>query len=183
MAAGALEQQDRLVALLDGLQALARGDAAPDAADVDLAEVVDAALAAAAERHGAVTWLADLPEEPVPLRGWAPGLRSLADNLLENAAVHGRPGGTVAVGLRTAGAGGAELVVEDDGPGIPEADRDRVLEPFTRLHPDGAPGSGLGLALVAQQARQHDGAVQVGRSGRLGGARISVTLAGPVPTP
>ncbi|HYF26676.1 MAG TPA: HAMP domain-containing sensor histidine kinase [Baekduia sp.] len=166
MLAGALEQQARMVALLDGLQALARGDAAPAASDVDLAELVDGALAAAAERHPDVRWRPELPEGAVVLRGWAPGLRSLVDNLVENAARHG--GGTVRVAL----AEGA-LVVEDDGPGIAEADRERVFGPFTRLDPD-RPGSGLGLALVAQQADHHGATVELDASPQLGGARFTV---------
>ena len=94
----ALAEHRRLVDLLDGLQAMARGDAAPgEVGDVDLAEVVAASLDQAASRHPAVTWTSSLPDEPVWLRGWEPGLRLLIDNLLENAARHGRPeGGHVA---------------------------------------------------------------------------------------
>jgi len=106
----------------------------------------------------------------VPLRGWAPGLRSLVDNLLENAAVHG--GRTVRVALAD-----HLLVVEDDGPGIPTADRERVFAPFARLDPD-RPGSGLGLALVAQQAGHHGARVDVDASPSLGGARFTVRFTG-----
>ncbi|WP_205699268.1 HAMP domain-containing sensor histidine kinase [Conexibacter sp. SYSU D00693] len=167
----AADQQHRLVALLDGLQALARGDAAPPDDDVDLAELVDVAVSAAAERHPAVRFVPELPEDPVVVRGWAPGLRSIADNLLQNAALHGASGGgTVRVALEP----GPVLVVEDDGPGIPEADRERVLEPFTRLGAGEAPGSGLGLAVVAQQARHHGAELAIGTSQGLGGARLSV---------
>src|SRR3954453_4160159 len=63
MAREALDQHRRLVALLDGLQALARGDAAPPLAPLDLAEVVDAAVAAARDRHPEVQWAADVPDE------------------------------------------------------------------------------------------------------------------------
>jgi two-component system sensor histidine kinase PrrB len=101
--------------------------------------------------------------------GWEPGLRLLADNLLENAARHGRRGGTVAVRVGA----GPTLVVDDDGPGIAEGDRDRIFEPFVRADGTQAPGSGLGLALVAQQARDHEARIEVGRS-PLGGARFSV---------
>jgi two-component system, OmpR family, sensor histidine kinase PrrB len=173
MAADALEQQHRLVALLDGLQALVRGEAAPESADVDLAEIADAALVAAAERHPAIDWRAGLPGDPVVLEGWAPGLRSLVDNLLENAARHGRPDGTVTVAL-TADPAAAELRVEDDGPGVPEADRERVFAPFARVADTDRPGSGLGLALVAQQAAHHGATVALDASEELGGARVVV---------
>jgi two-component system, OmpR family, sensor histidine kinase PrrB len=166
MAAEALAQQRRLVALLDGLQALARGDAAPELSPLDLVDVADAALAAARERHPGVRWTAELPDEAVTVEGWEPGLRSLLDNLLENAARYG--GGEVRVAV-----GAGELVVEDSGPGIAEDDRARVFEPFVRLG-DREDGSGLGLALVAQQARHHGATVTVDRSQALGGARLTV---------
>jgi signal transduction histidine kinase len=175
MAAEALEQQHRLVALLDGLQALARGDAAPATERVDLGDVADAALASARDRHPSVAWIADVPDAAVPISAWEPGLRSLIDNLLENAVRHGRPGGSVSVSLRNGPV--TELVVEDDGPGIPESERDRIFDPFVRLSTD-SEGSGLGLALVAQQARHHGATVAVDRSEKLGGARFAVRFAG-----
>jgi len=77
-------------------------------------------------------------------------------NLLENAVVHGRQGGSILLSLAPGPNGGAVLEVADDGPGIPEAERERVLRRFHRL--DAArsrPGSGLGLALVAAVAELH----------------------------
>jgi signal transduction histidine kinase len=166
----ALAEHRRLVELLDSLQALARGDAAAVAhADLDLAELVATIVEGARTRHPDVSWSSDLPGEAVVVRGWETGLRLLADNLLENAARHGRPGGVVAV---TLGAG-PTLVVDDDGPGVGEADRERIFEPFVRANGTRAPGSGLGLALVAQQVRDHGATIEVGRS-PLGGARFSV---------
>jgi two-component system, OmpR family, sensor histidine kinase PrrB len=177
MAEEALEQQRRAATLLDGLQALARGDAAPALAPVDLADAADAALAGARERHPAVRFAADVPEGAITIDAWEPGLRALLDNLLENAARHGRADGEVRVSVhaRAAGAGEApELVVEDDGAGVPEADRARIFEPFVRLDEDGAGGSGLGLALVAQQARHHGADITIDSSPALGGARFAV---------
>jgi two-component system sensor histidine kinase PrrB len=166
----ALAEHRRLVELLDGLQALARGDAVAVAhADLDLAELVATTVEGARTRHPDVSWASDLPGEAVVVRGWETGLRLLADNLLENAARHGRPCGVVAV---TLGAG-PTLVVDDDGPGVGEADRERIFEPFVRANGTRAPGSGLGLALVAQQVRDHGATIEVGRS-PLGGARFSV---------
>jgi two-component system, OmpR family, sensor histidine kinase PrrB len=166
MAREALEQQRRLVALLDGLQALARADAPPPLQPIDLAEVLDAAVAAARDRHPGVDWGADVPEGPATVEAWEPGLRSLLDNLLENAARHG--GGRVRVTLD-----GRSVTVEDDGRGVPEPERGRVFEPFVRLGGDDG-GSGLGLAIVAQQARHHGAEVTVERSPELGGARFAV---------
>jgi signal transduction histidine kinase len=182
LAREALAEQRRLVELLDSLQALARGDAAPlERSEIDLAELVDASVGAAAARHPDATLTADAPPEPVAYRGWEPGLRILLDNLVENAARHGRPGGRVLVTLRAAQNGaGPAIEVDDDGPGIPERERERVFEPFHRVDGVDRAGSGLGLALVAQQARLHDAAVTVGDS-PLGGARLRVDFPAQLP--
>jgi signal transduction histidine kinase len=174
MVEDALAEHRRLVDLLDGLQALARGDAAAVAhGEVDLAELAALSVEAAAARHPHVAWSSELPDGPVVVRGWEPGLRMLADNLVENAARHGRgPGGRVVVSVGP----GPTLVVDDDGPGVGAADRARIFEPFVRSNgaaADAVPGSGLGLALVAQQVRDHGASIEVADS-PLGGARFSV---------
>jgi hypothetical protein len=74
--------------------------------------------------------------------------------------------------------GTVQLVVEDDGPGVPPEDRHRVFERFVRLDDARARdhgGSGLGLAIVAEVATAHNGTVTIGDA-TLGGARIEVTL-------
>jgi signal transduction histidine kinase len=178
MVGDALAEQRRIVDLLDGLQALARGDAAPlEVTDVDLGEVVDAAASAAVERHPGLHLSAEVPDAPVPVAGWEPGLRLLADNLVENAARHGRPGGRILVTVSRDRAG-ALLTVDDDGPGIPAGERERIFEPFARLDGTNGDGSGLGLALVEQQARHHGARIEVGDS-PMGGARFSVQFAPP----
>jgi two-component system sensor histidine kinase PrrB len=186
MLGDALAEQRRLVELLDGLQALARGDAGPlEFTEVDLAEVVDAAAAAAVERHPGLRLSASLPDAPVAMQGWEPGLRLLADNLVENAVRHGRSGGRIRVTLDAAGTGkdgGALLTVDDDGPGIADADRERIFAPFARLEATNGEGSGLGLALVEQQVRHHGARIDVGESS-LGGARFSVRFAPGAPPP
>ncbi|HEY4727774.1 MAG TPA: ATP-binding protein, partial [Actinomycetes bacterium] len=107
--------------------------------------------------------------------GDAAGLRRVLRNLGDNAARHAA--GRLAFSLAEAD-GLVLLGVDDDGPGIPEADRRRVLERFVRLddaraRDDG--GSGLGLAIVAELATAHGGTVAVAPSA-LGGARVEVTL-------
>jgi two-component system, OmpR family, sensor histidine kinase PrrB len=175
----ALAEQRRLVDLLDGLQALARGDAGPlDHTRVDLADLVDGIVTAEAARHPGLRLDADLPDEPVEIDGWEPGLRMLVGNLVTNAARHGRPGGRVHVTLTAAHDGaGPVLHVDDDGEGVPAGERERIFAPFARVDGTGRPGSGLGLTLVAQQARHHDADVDVGEAG-LGGARFTVRFAG-----
>jgi signal transduction histidine kinase len=98
-------------------------------------------------------------------------LRELARNLLENAIRHAR--GRVAIASRRNGQI-CELVVEDDGEGIPTSERERVFERFYRRADDGA-GTGLGLAIVRWIAHAHDGNVSVGE-GALGGARFVASI-------
>jgi two-component system, OmpR family, sensor histidine kinase PrrB len=170
-------EQDRMVHLLEGLQALARGEAANAIAreDVELGDMVDAAVFSARRRHPETT--IELGEEgEVVVHGWADGLRRVVDNLLDNAALHGRPGGRVVVSLRRED-GRALLSVDDDGPGVPEAERPRALEPFARGEGTDAPGTGLGLAIVAQQVALHDGALELTES-PLGGLGVRVRLPG-----
>ncbi|MEV4422927.1 HAMP domain-containing sensor histidine kinase [Patulibacter sp. NPDC049589] len=175
MVADALAENRRLVLLLDGLQALARGDANRVAQeDVDLASVVADAVTAIQQVHPGTTFEAHLPDDPLIVRGWEPGLRALVDNLLRNAARHGRAGGRVEIGLRPGSVvEGPVLVVEDDGPGIAPEERVRVFEPFARAAGTEAPGSGLGLAIVAQQVRHHEAAVTI-EDAVAGGARFVV---------
>jgi two-component system, OmpR family, sensor histidine kinase PrrB len=169
-------EQDRIVHLLEGLQALARGDAAESLPreDVELADLVDGALYAARRRHRRTAFhLSDEIDDAV-VHGWGGGLRLLVDNLLDNAALHGRADGAVRVGLAREN-GSVCLSVEDDGPGIPAGERDRLLEPFARGAATAAPGTGLGLAIVAQQVALHDGDLRLEDS-PLGGLGVHVRL-------
>jgi signal transduction histidine kinase len=93
-------------------------------------------------------------------------------NLIDNAAKHGK--GEVRVEA-SAGDGGVVLRVLDRGPGVPEEERDRIFDPFTRGANAAGGGSGLGLALVRHYALAHRGRVEVGdREG--GGAVFSLVL-------
>jgi signal transduction histidine kinase len=102
-------------------------------------------------------------------------LGRVVSNLLDNATRHARS--VVTVELRE-GSGAATLIVADDGPGIPAAERERVFEPFTRLdeaRATAAGGVGLGLAIVHDIVDAHEGTVSViDRPG--GGAAVVVTL-------
>lgn len=128
-----------------------------------------------------VTVVFDAPATPLPVRIDRIMLRRAVDNLVRNAvqALRGR-GGTVwvrAASHDVTEADGAVvpqawLVVEDDGPGIPAAERDRVFEPYFTTKPE---GTGLGLAIVRKVCLDHDG--DVGLEARPGGgARFVLTL-------
>jgi two-component system sensor histidine kinase PrrB len=168
-------EQNQLVALLDSLQALARGDAA-DALPrevFDLVETVGSAVEAARRRHPGARIDFEPSDDRQELSAWPDGIRLLIDNLIENAVRHG--GSRIRVELRREGStGNALLTVDDDGPGVPSSERSRIFERFARGTTT-APGSGLGLALVSQQAALHGGRVEVSDS-QLGGASFAVHL-------
>src|SRR5207247_151428 len=117
--------------------------------DVDLL----ALLAEEAARGGAV-----VTGDPVRVKGDPRMLRRLIRNLLENAERYGG-GAAVEASVQSAGAAGALLRVADRGPGVSEAERERIFEPFYRSSRAGESerASGLGLALVRQIARHHGG--------------------------
>ena len=169
-------EAERTVRLLEALQILARGDAgaALPREEVEVADLVDAALERARRRHPDATFVLHAGDTATPLEAWPDGLQVLVENLIENAARHGRPGGRVEVALEPI-EGGLQLAVDDDGPGVAERERDHVFERFARGGGAGE-GSGLGLALVRQQARLHGGEAWVEDSKR-GGARFVVRLA------
>lgn len=181
----ALAQMDsdaaRMMRMLGILQTLARGDsaAALPREKVELPELVGAAVESARDRHPSNRWELELPPAGVAVEGWPDGLRAMIDNLLENAARHGKKGGEVRVALAADG-DTALLTVDDDGEGIPEGQRDRIFDRFERGDATGADGSGLGLSLVRQQARLHGGEVTVSGSPD-GGARFQVSLGASVP--
>jgi signal transduction histidine kinase len=104
-------------------------------------------------------------------------LRRAVSNLLDNAGRHARTTVRAAVHVRD---GRVRILVDDDGPGIPEEDRERVFERFTRLDAhrarDGATGgAGLGLSLVRRIAQLHQGTASIDTA-PLGGARVVLDL-------
>jgi signal transduction histidine kinase len=122
----------------------------------------------------------DIPFDTIPaeVRGDARLLRRLIRNLLENALKHGGTG--VDATLTIDSNGDRILQVADRGPGIPEAERERIFEPFYRPANTAESGSGwgLGLALVRQIADHHRGSVRcLGREG--GGCVFELRLPGP----
>jgi signal transduction histidine kinase len=164
---------DRLAGLVGQLQALARGEAGPPPRlqEIDLADLLDSELAALRRRHPEMTAELEAVDE-VRVQGDAEGLSMLVANLLENAARHGAS--RVGASLARHGAG-ALITVDDDGPGIPEAEREAVVERFVRGAGAQGEGSGLGLAIAAAQAARHGGSIALMES-PLGGLRVHVEL-------
>ncbi|MBV9996864.1 MAG: HAMP domain-containing protein [Caulobacteraceae bacterium] len=91
-------------------------------------------------------------------------------NLLDNAVKYSPHGGAIALQVRRMASGEIELSVTDNGPGVPEAERERVTERFVRLESSRhQPGAGLGLALVAAVAQAHGGRLELTEGDRAGG--------------
>ncbi|WP_287989029.1 sensor histidine kinase [Piscinibacter sp.] len=102
----------------------------------------------------------DVPEAPVPVQAHAGLLKEALSNLLHNALRYTPAGGQVTVRVAAEG-GAARLVVLDNGPGIPAAERARAGERFFRASNASQPGSGLGLAIVRSIAERHGGRFEV----------------------
>ncbi len=174
--AEAQAEADRLLEIFAALMRIAQVESGTQRAgfiEADLsaiAQSVAEVYAPAAEERGQALTTDIAPG--VMLRGDPALLTQMLANLVENAIRHGRQGGRVALTLRA-----REIVVRDDGPGIPEADRERVFRRFLRL--DAArstPGSGLGLALVRAVADLHGMTIALEDAGP--GLRVRITLPG-----
>ncbi|MFN7086230.1 MAG: sensor histidine kinase [Burkholderiales bacterium] len=108
----------------------------------------------------------DSTAESATIEGDAFLLREMLNNLLDNAVRYTPAGGRVTVQVVT-DAGRIVLSVEDNGPGIPEAERERVFERFYRVLGTGVDGCGLGLAIVREIAQRHsaEASLECGASG------------------
>ncbi len=117
------------------------------------------------------------PGEPVMVAGNAGLLGELMSNLIDNALRYSGPRSRVTLSVEAAPA--PALAVEDDGPGIPASERERIFERFYRLAESSADGCGLGLAIVKEIATLHRAVAHVspGSDGR--GARFTVEFPAP----
>ncbi len=158
--------------LVGDLMQLAREDrveAAPEA--IDLRDVIESALERVKRRGPGLVW--DVELGPLYLVGESDALERAVTNLLDNAVKFSPPGGTIHVHLD-----GDRLRIADQGPGITDEDLPHVFERFYRSEQARtAPGSGLGLSIVAQTIQAHGGWVKAGRSSE-GGAEFTVRLPG-----
>ncbi|NUZ07151.1 ATP-binding protein [Piscinibacter koreensis] len=166
---------ERAGRLVEQLLQLARNEPGAPGAPferVDLAEVardaIAATLAFAVSRGVEFELFADAP---VHVDGDRAALGVLVRNLVDNAARYSPAGARVEVRVASAD-GAATLDVDDAGPGIPAADRERVFDRFYRRSADQT-GSGLGLAIVQRIVERHGATVQLGDA-PLGGLRVSV---------
>ncbi|MEX2471624.1 MAG: HAMP domain-containing sensor histidine kinase [Gemmatimonadota bacterium] len=140
--------------------------------DTSLADLADGAVAAASEVASSTDTVVEFDRgaDDVRLHLEARRVEEAIANLVRNGC-QAAPGGRVHI-AQTVSGGHVELVVEDDGPGIPEEIRSRVFEPFYTTKPSGE-GSGLGLAVVHGTIEKHGGSIEVDESS-LGGARFTL---------
>jgi signal transduction histidine kinase len=180
-----IEESDGLIRTFDALLLIARAEAGQarehmtdfDAADVansvaDLYEPLaeESGLALKVEAAG-----------PLPIHGSRELISQAVANLVDNAIKYGKPeiaGVPPEILVRAEREGGAtRVIVADRGPGVPEADRARVLDRFVRLEASRSrPGAGLGLSLAAAVARLHGGEIRL--EDNLPGLRVVLTLPG-----
>lgn len=167
---------DRAIGLMQQLLVLARQEAPlPDDAQWTavelqtlLSQVVRDLTPQALARGISVTLDAN---RPIALLADADGLQILLRNLLENAVKYTPTGGRIR--LRSdQNAGATRVSVEDSGPGIAPAQRERMFERFVRGHDTSSTGSGLGLSIARAIAERHGASLTLGSSADLGGLQV-----------
>jgi two-component system OmpR family sensor kinase len=139
-----------------------------------LGEVVDDARLEADAKNAGVDWT---PPGAILVEGDSQLLRSAFENVLRNAVRFTAPGTSVRTELRLEDSQ-AHLLIEDHGPGVPEAELERIFEPFYRVAESRdreSGGTGLGLAITARIAALHGGTV-VARNIEGGGLRVEIII-------
>ena len=174
-------ESERLSHLVDNVLQFSRAERgairlAPEPTRLDqlLRDVTEAFQPLAAARQGSVAVAADGPVTAVVD---AAAVRQVLLNLLDNAVKYGPAGQTVRLGLALDGTWAA-ISVEDQGPGIPPHERERIWEPYWRSpreRESAVGGSGIGLAVVKELVEAHGGNVAV-QDRASGGARFTVRL-------
>ena len=167
--------QRRVEAIITALGQLASGQLA-QAEDRELIDVTDLLDRVAREnmRTAAdVEIVVEANDDLGAIWGWPGGLRLAVDNLVRNAVTHGDATRIVLAAWRNDHT--MTIVVDDNGRGLPVAEHQTVLGRFSRGSTAASGGSGLGLALVAQQAALHGGHIELS-DGPLGGLRATLTV-------
>ncbi|MGZ5378690.1 MAG: sensor histidine kinase [Mycobacterium sp.] len=167
----------RIEATLTALERLAQGELTTidDFVPVDITELLDRAAHDAVHNYPEVR-VSLASSTTVLMVGLPAGLRLVIDNAITNAVKHG---GATEIQLSADSSGeGVEIIVDDNGAGVPEEERAAIFARFSRGSTAARSGSGLGLALVAQQADLHGGTAAMEAS-PMGGARLVLRLPAP----
>lgn len=175
--ADVMRTQTRIEATLTALERLAQGELTTidDFVPVDITELLDRAAHDAVRNYPEVR-VSLASSTTVLMVGLPAGLRLVIDNAITNAVKHG---GATEIQLSADSSGeGVEIIVDDNGAGVPEEERAAIFARFSRGSTAARSGSGLGLALVAQQADLHGGTAAMEAS-PMGGARLVLRLPAP----
>jgi signal transduction histidine kinase len=166
--------QRRVEAIITALGQLASGQLvrAEDREAIDVAEMLDR-VAQENLRPGGDVEIIVHADDAGTVWGWPAGLRLAVDNLVRNAITHGSATRIVLTARREEPH--MVITVDDNGRGLPADEHEAVLGRFARGSTAAAGGSGLGLALVAQQAALHGGRIELS-DGPLGGLRATLTV-------
>ena len=151
--------------MISGYLAFARGEIAEQAQDVNIATVLED-VAANARRTGTDVSVETPQSLTLPLRQDA--IRRAITNLVDNARRHAQSVALTAIPIGRS----VQVMVDDDGPGIPEGRRESVFKPFES---DAAGGTGLGLTIARDIVRAHGGDITLEES-PLGGLRARIRL-------
>lgn len=177
LAAHVAREATRASRLIDDLLTMARVDRGLELNRVatDLRAVVEAEVRRAPLVHPSLRIRAEIPDAAVPVRIDVDRIAQVLSNLVENAARATAGRGSVVLRV-SCSAGAANVTVDDDGPGVAAADRERIFERLVRLDEGraAAGGVGLGLPIARGIARAHGGEVQCVAGGA--GARFVVTV-------
>ena len=174
--------QRRVEAIITALGQLASGQLAQveDREVIDVTDILDRVARENMRPGGTVEIVVEV-EDMGTIWGWPGGLRLAVDNLVRNAITHGEATRIVLNAQRHDHT--MTITVDDNGRGLPADEHETVLGRFRRGSTAAAGGSGLGLALVAQQAALHGGRIELS-DGPLGGLRATLTVStSPLPTP
>lgn len=166
--------QRRVEAIITALGQLASGQLA-QAADREPIDVADLLERVAREnsRPSSTVEVELQADDAGAIMGWPGGLRLAVDNLVRNAIAHGEATRIVLAAYRRDDH--LDIIVDDNGRGLPAEEHQNVLGRFARGSTAASGGSGLGLALVVQQAALHDGGIELS-DGPLGGLRATLTV-------
>jgi len=162
--------------LINQLMEFARSDRSePEAVELDrLLQRVLGGVRPECESRG-IELDAAVQHSGLKVDGWSARLEHALLNLVRNAVQAAKT--RVRVSLGVADEGQIVVAVEDDGPGVPPEQRERIFEPF-RTAREGRGGAGLGLAIVHGVAEEHGASIEVGESEELGGSRMALVLPG-----
>ena len=177
-----LRAQRRVESLITALGQLASGQLAQDEdrEPIDVTDLLDRVARENMRTAGPVDVAVQADDDLGSVWGWPGGLRLAVDNLVRNAVTHGQATRVVLAAHR--GADVMTIVVDDNGCGLPAEEHRTVLGRFQRGSTTAAGGSGLGLALVAQQAALHGGRIELS-DGPLGGLRATLRISTLPPPP